>query len=257
MKKAKQDLTGMVFGKLTVLHQVEDYIEPSGVHRDRWLCECSCEKHTIKAVLGNNLRKPNGTRSCGCLHIGERRKYNHYEERNGYVVGFTSNTNEEFYLDLSNYELAKQYCWYAHTYNDGYRRIESKDNNTGKIISMTQLFGCKGYDHCNRNTFDNRMENLRPATTQENARNISISKANSSGIIGVGWNKEMQQWHVRIGVDYNSIELGFFTDKTDAIVARLNAELKYFGKEFAPQRHLFEQYGIIEREDSTNDANSN
>ena len=37
--------------------------------------------------------------------------------------------------------------------------------------------------------------------------------------------------------------LGSFSNKDDAIKARLNAEAKYFGK-FAPQRHLFEQYGI-------------
>lgn len=248
MKKTKQDLTGMVFGRLVVLHQIEDYVEPNGTHRDKWLCECTCERHTLKEVLGKNLRKPNGTKSCGCSQIGAHRKYNQYEEKDGYVVGFTSNTNEEFFFDLFNYELVKQYCWYAHTYDDGYRRIEARDNKTNTVISMAQLFGCKGYDHCNRNTFDNRMQNLRPATFAENARNMSIAKNNSSGIIGVGWNKEMQQWHVRIGVNYDSIELGFFTNKEDAIIARLYAELKYYGLEFSPQRHLFEKYGIINKE---------
>ena len=37
--------------------------------------------------------------------------------------------------------------------------------------------------------------------------------------------------------------LGSFKNKEGAIKARLEAEAKYFG-EFAPQRHLFEQYGI-------------
>jgi hypothetical protein len=32
--------------------------------------------------------------------------------------------------------------------------------------------------------------------------------------------------------------------KDDAVKARLKAELEYFGSEFAPQRHLFAQYGI-------------
>lgn len=31
--------------------------------------------------------------------------------------------------------------------------------------------------------------------------------------------------------------------KDDAIKARLNVEVKYFG-EFAPQKHLYKQYGI-------------
>ena len=37
----------------------------------------------------------------------------------------------------------------------------------------------------------------------------------------------------------------------DAIKARLNAEAKYFGK-FAPQRHLFEQYGINTQQNDLN-----
>ena len=185
----------------------------------------------------------------GCLSSEKHRKYNHYEERDGYIVGLTLNTNEEFYFDSFNYELVKPYCWFAHTFSDGYRRLETRDAKSNKIISIAELFGCRGYDHCNRNTFDNRIQNLRPATCAENARNISISKNNSSGIIGVGWNKATQQWHARIGFNYDSLELGFFTSKNDAIIARLQAELKYYGPQFAPQRHLFEQYGIIAKEE--------
>lgn len=39
MVKVKEDLTGRVFGRLTVIKQVDDYIEPkSGKHRSQWLC---------------------------------------------------------------------------------------------------------------------------------------------------------------------------------------------------------------------------
>lgn len=38
-------------------------------------------------------------------------------------------------------------------------------------------------------------------------------------------------------------DLSRFVNKEDAIRARLRAERQYFG-EFAPQRHLFEEYGI-------------
>lgn len=252
MKNVKNDLTGLVFGRLKVLKQIDDYIEPNGTHRDRWLCECSCEKHTLTKVLGKNLTKKNGTHSCGCISREVRRKQNRYIEYDSYVIGISANTNEEFYFDKSNYDLVKQYCWYVHNYPDGYRRLETKNPKTKKIISMAQLFGCDQYDHADRNTLNNRMENLRPATVQENARNHSKSKRNNSGIIGVGWNKTMEQWRSRITVNKIVYELGFFYDKTDAIKARLNAEDKYFG-EFAPQKHLFEQYGIKQNnvEDTT------
>lgn len=34
-----------------------------------------------------------------------------------------------------------------------------------------------------------------------------------------------------------------FNEKKDAIIARLKAEKQYYG-EFAPQKHLYQEYGI-------------
>lgn len=61
MRKVK-DLTGMTFGRWKV-------VEYAGQNKQRssmWLCECQCEKHTQRVVLGKSLK--NGTsKSCGCL----------------------------------------------------------------------------------------------------------------------------------------------------------------------------------------------
>ena len=73
-------------------------------------------------------------------------------------------------------------------------------------------------------------------------------KNNQSGIMGVGFNKSSQQWRARITVNGVPIYLGSFNNKEDAIKTRLQAEIKYFG-EFAPQKHLYEQYGITEQND--------
>jgi len=57
----KNDLTGCVFGRLTVL-------ERCGKNKHRqalWLCQCSCG--TQKVVQGGALQH-NYTRSCGCLN---------------------------------------------------------------------------------------------------------------------------------------------------------------------------------------------
>ena len=56
MVKVKEDLTGRVFGRLTVLCQDEDYVSPSGRHYPRWLCECSCQEHNIISVGGAELK---------------------------------------------------------------------------------------------------------------------------------------------------------------------------------------------------------
>ena len=56
-------------------------------------------------------------------------------------------------------------------------------------------------------------------------------------------------WIAQIGINSKRTYIGQFTDKQNAIIARLQAELNYFGPDFAPQRHLFEQYGIVRGSD--------
>ena len=39
MVKPRKDLTGMMFGRWTVIEQADDYINPAGRHYAKWLCE--------------------------------------------------------------------------------------------------------------------------------------------------------------------------------------------------------------------------
>lgn len=100
-------------------------------------------------------------------------------------------------------------------------------------------------DHIDRNALNNRKSNLRPANSIQNAENRKLRKTNKSGITGVFWSKDCNKWEAYICHNYNRIRLGFFVDKEDAIIARLRAEKEYFSDGFEPQRHLFEQYGIV------------
>ena len=59
----------------------------------------------------------------------------------------------------------------------------------------------------------------------------------------MNWDKSRQKWVARLKYNYKNYYLGGYENKEDAIIARLKAEKEYF-KEDAPQRHLFEQYGI-------------
>jgi len=60
------DLTGQVFGRLTVLSRAGHIY---GTHT-AWLCECSCPAKTQKVITAQSLR--NGrSKSCGCLARGE------------------------------------------------------------------------------------------------------------------------------------------------------------------------------------------
>ena len=45
-----EDLTGLRFGKLTVIERDEDYIYPNGKHAPKWKCICDCGKeHSVRS----------------------------------------------------------------------------------------------------------------------------------------------------------------------------------------------------------------
>ena len=233
----KEDLTGRHIHKFTILEQIDDYITPQGVHIARWLCQCDCGSDPIK-VTGNSL-KTGSVKSCGC----SRRKYNKYDLSGEYGIGWTSNTNKEFYFDLDDYDKIKGYCWREITNkNNGYHEIVTRDFDK-KMIRMHWVICGKHYDHADRNTFNNRKYNLRRANSMENARNYSKQKNNTSGFSGVSWDKQCSKWVAYINIEKKRKKIGRFKNKNDAIVARLKFEKEYF-KEFAPQRHLFEEYGV-------------
>lgn len=175
-----------------------------------------------------------------------RRRQNKYSEKlvdehGEYYIGYTSSGNE-FYIDEDDFDKIKEYCWYTSvTY--GMLRIRARIGEN-KVL-MHQILGFKYCDNIDRNELNNRKYNLRECTHQENCMNRSKYKNNTSGITGVYWIKKLQKWTARIQINGRSTNLGNFSDKTNAIKARLEAELKYYG-DFAPQKHLFKDYGIEE-----------
>lgn len=229
------------FSRLLVLEKV-----PYNNRNCKWKCQCDCG--TIKDIFPAGLL--NGeTKSCGCLQKELyilRKKYNDYDLSGEYGVGHSSNSEDLFYFDLEDYDLIKNHCWFVGKY-DGY--VATNIPKMNKSLKMHRLvMGVADgeiVDHKSRIRTDNRKENLRVVTPSQNSINSNISSYNSSGITGVSWNKEKCAWDSYLNINHNRIRLGRFNNKQNAIIARLQAELKYFGIEFAPQRHLFEEYNII------------
>lgn len=58
-----KDLTGQIFGRLTVIEYNQNLSKDRG--KAYWTCQCNCENKTIINVIGNNLIR-NHTTSCGC-----------------------------------------------------------------------------------------------------------------------------------------------------------------------------------------------
>ena len=67
----RADLTGQVFGKLTVLYHTADYIQPSGQHKQMVHCICECGKECDVRV--SDIKSGN-TKSCGCFQEYSRGK---------------------------------------------------------------------------------------------------------------------------------------------------------------------------------------
>lgn len=241
--KVKDDLTGKTFGMLTVICQDEDFISANGVHRPMWLCECACGNKELVSIRGDSLISGH-TQSCGCLqsknayNVGKKnQKHNKYDLSGEFGILWSSNTNEEIYFDLVDADKILKYNWNVNEYGYAYASINREK------ISMHKFLGCTNYDHHNRNKLDNRRENLIPCTAQENTRNGSLRSTSTSGFIGVSQRKDTKRWAAHITLSGKRKHLGYYVNKEDAIKVRLQAEAKYFG-EFAPQRHLFKEYGI-------------
>ena len=243
-----EDLTGWKMwehgvpnSRLTVIERVENYVTPSGKKSAQWLCECSCSKHGRVVVTTNNLKHGN-VRSCGCLaheasvrlltgnqYGKSNKRYNEYDLTSfDYGVGYTTK-GEEFYFDLEDYDLIKDYCW-----NIRYGYVVTKDCTTGKYIRMHRLIMNAHpdviIDHKTHATTDNRKQFLRQANSSTNHWNHNTYSNNTSGTTGVSWDKESGKWRARLWAHGKMYHLGRFDSLDAAIQARKVAEDKYFGE---------------------------
>lgn len=222
-----------------------------------WLCECSCENHTRKVLEGGLLRQA-GSRSCGCLgkeqvvEMGHRNKKHTRFDLSGEIgVGYCRNTGTPFYFDKEDYDLIKDLAIFEHNPRRDYHcPMATKYPASPK--KLWAFLGCKGYDHIDRNPFNNVRSNLRPCTQQQNSFNGKLGKNNKTGVTGVQFvpNTKEKPWRARIMFNRKEIYLGCFATFEEAVRARLEGEKKYF-EEFAPQKHLYAQYGVEEDKKET------
>ena len=85
-------------------------------------------------------------------------------------------------------------------------------------------------DHEHKPNSNNEIKNLRLASKSQNGTNrVNLNRNNTSGVIGVYWNKKAKKWYSKIYYHSSQKHLGYFINKEDAIKARREAEIKYFG----------------------------
>lgn len=162
------------------------------------------------------------------------------------------NSSSKFKIDIDDYDFFTKYKWASekHIKNNNVFEylVTSIFNNDTKSwsgmyfhIKIKEDFIIKYklehdynkqiiVDHINGDTTDNRRQNLRVRTQSENNMNKTIQHNNTSGIVGVSWDKNAKLWISHIAINKKRIRLGSFYYLRNAVKSRMKAEEKYFGE---------------------------
>lgn len=154
-------------------------------------------------------------------------RYRH-EREYSFLLIKSKGEDYEVTIDKIFHNKVKKHRWFLSSKKYAVAYINGKQELLHRFI--TNPPNNKYVDHINHNTLDNRIANLRVCTQVENMRNARLKKNNTSGHAGVYKHNQNDTWVAKIKVNYKSIYLGSFTNKSDAIKAREEAEVTYFGE---------------------------
>ena len=96
-------------------------------------------------------------------------------------------------------------------------------------------------DHIDGDKANNRIENLRAATKEENCRNQKIRSTNKSGCKGVKWVKCKNKWQVEVCRNYKQINFGYYEDLELASLVAIEATELIHGRFSAYKGVLYGQ----------------
>lgn len=234
MRKYK-DLTGVRFGRLTVLSQDEDYIFLSGRRIRKWVCRCDCGN--TKSILESSLKNGN-TKSCGCLwkeksKTGLRRSLNtcgnEIRIENGIAFIKLANTEEYMMCNEEELEKIKNYRWRL-SYKGYARCIITINGKRKTVFAHRMIINAKEneiVDHINRNRLDNRKENLRIVDIRSSSINRRLKNGNKTGYSGVY--RKNDYWTAMITIEGKWKTIGCFDTLEEAVDARRKSEIEIYG----------------------------
>jgi HNH endonuclease/AP2 domain len=135
-------------------------------------------------------------------------------------------------VDDEDFERVNQYKW---CFQQGYalRGQWIKGEKITKIIGLHRFImnpkKDEFIDHINGNGLDNRKENLRIVTKQQNAFNSNKPITNTSGYKGVSFFRRDKKWRAVIKLNQKYVHIGYFDDKITAAKAYDKKAKELFG----------------------------
>lgn len=140
-------------------------------------------------------------------------------------------------VDDEDFEQLNRFRWYCQKHGRSFRAMRTA-RISGKrttILMHRQILNAKTeqeIDHQDRNDLNNRKENLRFCTPQQNCANARKIINCSSQYKGVSWYKLYKKWYSTIQYNYKTIHLGLFDSEVEAAKTYDRKAKELFG-EFA------------------------
>lgn len=137
------------------------------------------------------------------------------------------------WLDLEDYERLHKYSWYLKSKSNSMYSVRFITRTKSVYMHHDILKSHPGMiiDHIDGNGLNNKKENLRIGTYQQNAQNArKTNKDTTSKYKGVHYRKPMKKWVARIGVNYKRISLGYYVLEKEAALAYNTKALELFGE---------------------------
>lgn len=209
MSRQIKNLQNIRFGKLVVMRATEERRNGKVV----WECRCDCGNKTLVA---SDKLKSKRKQSCGCLKNQDKLK-DITGRRFGNLIA----------VKLSGEKSGSARLWLCKC-DCG----EEAKVSTSKLISgNTKSCGClnRKYDKMRVSKMkQSNVDLLEDGTNIALIKSQKISRNNTSGVRGVFWCKRTQKWGASIGFQRKQKDLGRFSEKSDAIRVRKEAEEKYY-----------------------------
>lgn len=144
---------------------------------------------------------------------------------------------EQILVDDADYATLARHKWHVNVHGYAARNITLPDGQRTVSLMHREILGLAHgsptvVDHANHNSIDNRRNNIRACTRQQNQMNRGKASHNTSGFKGVTKHKQCGKWAAQMNLKGKHIHLGLFDTAEEAHAAYCKAADEHHG-EFA------------------------